>query len=309
MRIVNHSHRELLRCTPAQCRRASAAIRIRAGNMAVPLAGAAFLMLLTLLGPRMVSGQGSTTEQTHAAQSSAAHPAAAKAAVHDSHPGQRRTAAAHGRTAVRRRETERHAKPAAVAVAAPPVPPKPNWPVNQPPEPAKISWDSQGLTIDASNSSLDQILHEVAVDTGAKVQGLDEDQRIFGTYGPGPARAVLSNLLDGSGYNVLMIGGRGDEPPQQIILSKSAPGTPQPANAQQAQTSDVEQGNGDNPQVDNPLRPFPDRGPFGMAGRTPQQVQQQMMMREQQAREQQVREQEQQEQEQQQDQPQNNPQY
>ena len=58
-------------------------------------------------------------------------------------------------------------------------------------------WDSQGLKIDASNSSLAQILKDVATATGARWQGLEQDQRIFGSYGPGPARDVLTQLLDG----------------------------------------------------------------------------------------------------------------
>ena len=47
--------------------------------------------------------------------------------------------------------------------------------------------------------SLDEILHEVAAEMDAKLEGLAQDQRIFGTYGPGPAREVLSKLLDGCG--------------------------------------------------------------------------------------------------------------
>ena len=35
---------------------------------------------------------------------------------------------------------------------------------------------------------------------------MNVDQRVFGTYGRGPARDVIAQLLDGSGYDVLMIG-------------------------------------------------------------------------------------------------------
>src|ERR1700677_2871 len=93
--------------------------------------------------------------------------------------------------------------PIAPAVAAP-DPPAPNWPANQPPNQAKVSWDGRGLEIEAFNSSLDQILQQVAADTGAKLEGLSQDQRmgdqrvflegltqdqrIFGTYGSGSAR-------------------------------------------------------------------------------------------------------------------------
>ncbi len=57
-----------------------------------------------------------------------------------------------------------------------------------------------------------------------KLEGMDQDQRIFGTYGPGPARDVLSQLLDGSGYNVLMIGDRGQGTPRRIVLSAHSGG-------------------------------------------------------------------------------------
>jgi hypothetical protein len=97
--------------------------------------------------------------------------------------------------------------------------PAPIWPANQPPNQAKVSWDSRGLEIEASNSSLNQILHQVAADTGAKFEGLSQDQRIFGSYGPGPGREVLLKLFDGSGYNVLMIGGRDADAPLEIVLS------------------------------------------------------------------------------------------
>jgi outer membrane biosynthesis protein TonB len=102
---------------------------------------------------------------------------------------------------------------------APVAPPPPNWPANDIPGAASVVFDSRGLLVVASNSSLSQILKEVSIETGAKVEGMDADQRIFGTYGPGPARDVISQLLDGSGYDVLMIGDRGEGTPRRIVLT------------------------------------------------------------------------------------------
>jgi len=102
-------------------------------------------------------------------------------------------------------------------------------PAEQPPNTAKVSWDSRGLKIEASNSSLNQILHQVATETGAKLEGLTEDQRVFGSYGPGPTSDVLLKLLDGSGYNVLMIGGRDANDPLEIVLSTRLHASPQTA--------------------------------------------------------------------------------
>ncbi len=92
-----------------------------------------------------------------------------------------------------------------------------------------VSWDSGGLEIEASNSSLVQILHQVASETGAKLVGLTRDQRIFGSYGPGPGREVLLKLLEGSGYNVLVVGGRDADAPLEIVLSAKSPVSPQTA--------------------------------------------------------------------------------
>jgi hypothetical protein len=102
---------------------------------------------------------------------------------------------------------------------APVLPPVPNWPANDLPGAASVVYDSHGLLIVASNSSLSQILKDISTDTGAKVEGMGADQRIFGTYGPGPARDVISQLLDGSGYNVLMVGDRGQGTPRRIVLT------------------------------------------------------------------------------------------
>ena len=97
---------------------------------------------------------------------------------------------------------------------------------NLPPKTAIVTWDSQGLEIDAWNSSLIQILHDVTAKTGARVEGLTRDQRIFGKYGPGPGYDVLSSLLEGSDYNLLMFGSHGAHPPLTIVLSARLPLTP-----------------------------------------------------------------------------------
>ncbi len=108
---------------------------------------------------------------------------------------------------------------AALKPAKPVEPEPPHWPANDKPNDASVTWDSKGLRIEADNSSLQQILKDVSAATGAKVEGLGADQRIFGDYGPGQANVVLSQLLEGSGYNVIMIGDQGEGTPRQIVLS------------------------------------------------------------------------------------------
>ena len=148
--------------------------------------------------------------------------------------------------------------PAPIA-ALPTVPPaaiSPAWPVNQAPAPAVVQWDSQGLRISAKNSSLKQILAEVSTRIGAKLDGAVGDERVFGEYGPGPAKEVLTQLLQGSAYNLLLIGDQGQGTPRQIVLSaRHAEGGNQAAVNQPVQNSDD-----DSPDVDSedaPIRQVP----------------------------------------------------
>jgi hypothetical protein len=153
-------------------------------------------------------------------------------------------------------------------------------------------WDSQGLRINAANSSLKQILKDIATETGAKVEGLSADQRVFGTYGPGPARDVLSELLVGTGYNVLLIGDRGQGTPREIVLSIGNSGaqlqnlhTPQPSNNDEDADTDEPQQPTEQPRPNPPVN----RTPFNPGGptRTPQQIMQEMQQRDRQAQQQQ----------------------
>jgi hypothetical protein len=161
--------------------------------------------------------------------------------------------------------------PAPEAIATqPPASPAPILPANQPPNRARVSWDSRGLEVEASNSSLNQILHQIAADTGAKLEGLTQDQRVFGSYGPGPGSEVLLKLLDGSGYNVLMIGGRDADAPLEIVLSARSPAGPQTATNNQNRSNSKDHEAGDHLesklQPDYPpgsARPQPDQNPFG----------------------------------------------
>ena len=217
---------------------------------------------------------------------------APRAAARPPHPAPKHHSAA----------TSKTAKPAAAPTAAPQEPAKPNWPVNEKPARAKITWDAQGLAVQASNSSLDQILHEIGTDTGARITGLSKDERIFGTYGPGPARQVISQLLEGTGYNVLIIGDQGGGTPRAIELSlgQGTAGSPQAGPATRSpsdetpddsEDSSEEQPLGTPPQdyqppmpplqgqspAGQPPQPQPIRNPFGGdPPRTPQQIQQQM---------------------------------
>lgn len=187
------------------------------------LAGRGGLFCSLLLGAGLLAAQTQTAAQTQKT------PPPPKAAEHA------KPKAGHASQA--KADRAKAAESVAKTPAPPPEPPKPNWPADQPAVPPTITWDSRGLEIKAMNSSLDQILAEVATDTGTKVTGFSHDERVFGVYGPAPAREVLSELLHGTSYNVLMLGDQGSGTPKELILSaRSAAGpqtqaqnTPQPA--------------------------------------------------------------------------------
>jgi hypothetical protein len=160
--------------------------------------------------------------------------------------------------------------PAAAVPEKPAEPEAPPFPINDKAAQATVTWNSQGLRIDATNSSLEQILTDVSTATGTKVEGLNADQRVFGAFGPGPARDVLSQLLHGSGYNVLMIGDQGQGTPRKIVLSSPHPGsTPQGVTPTQESDEDADAEEQQQPQQQQqgpPNRAFPP----GMQGRMPQ---------------------------------------
>ena len=168
--------------------------------------------------------------------------------------------------------------------------------MNDQPVPASVNWDGSGLRIIAANSSLQQILAEFAKDTGTKVDGIAQDQRIFGNFGPGRPSEVLAELLQGSGYNFLLVGDSGSGLPREVILSAQAAGASPRPNPNQQQEDDYDDAPVDNNQVDTQPQAPPvvppgpshtNSTPDGMPVRTPQQIMQDLQMRQQQLQQQQ----------------------
>jgi len=158
-------------------------------------------------------------------------------------------------------------KPAAKPAARPTKPspaipakpePRPVAPsmLNQAAQPARVSLAAGKLTIEAHNSSLSDILRQIAKTGDMKIVGLPANaaaQRIFGQYGPGAPRDVLTDLLTGSGYNILMAGITPAGTPRELALSlRAAGGVPNPA--PRAAEGDQDIGN---PQDNQPTQ-YPD---------------------------------------------------
>jgi hypothetical protein len=74
----------------------------------------------------------------------------------------------------------------------------------------------------ANNSDLTQILQKLSDLSGMAISGLDKGPRIFGVYGPGNSRDVLADLLVGSGYNFLIVGGAIDGTPRELVLTSQS---------------------------------------------------------------------------------------
>lgn len=120
-----------------------------------------------------------------------------------------------------------HKKPAAAPAPVPPPPPQPTVAPSlfeQPPAPATVTAAKNLLTVKAENSSLTQILHQVSSATGMRLDGLGGDERVFGNFGPGAPRDVLTTLLNGTSYNVVMVGDLPNGAPRELVLSSRAAG-------------------------------------------------------------------------------------
>ena len=187
--------------------------------------------------------------------------------------------AAHKR---RRKARKPVRKEAAKAVApaqpvVPPPPPPPDWPALKAASPAIIHWDGKQLSIAANNSSLQQVIAAVSAQIHVPVTGLQGDQRLFGNYGPGTPRQVLTELLDGSGYDLLIVGGSVTGIPQRVELSRQGNSSIQAADRPSYNPPSTQPMNPAQQQLSQPGQP--PQSPTGppMPGMTPQQLLQQRM--------------------------------
>lgn len=124
--------------------------------------------------------------------------------------------------------------------------------LDHPAQAPKVNLAQGKLSVQANNCSLSEILHQISRASGMKIEGLQTggrpDQRVFGSYGPGAPPEVLSELLDGAGYNVLMLGRTSSGAPKELALTpRSAAGAVGP---HPQQTNNPQPDNGDNGEED-----------------------------------------------------------
>lgn len=115
----------------------------------------------------------------------------------------------------------------------PPLPPLPSGPTGpvQPmpldsmaPVPPQVSYQNSQLTIVAPNSTLGDILRAVRKQTGAEIEIPPATERVVTHLGPGPAREVIAELLNGSRFNYVLLGSPADNSvlTRVVLVAKSS---------------------------------------------------------------------------------------
>lgn len=105
---------------------------------------------------------------------------------------------------------------------------------------AKVLYADGRLTINAENSSLNQILHEISVQSGIRISGGVVDERVFGSYGPDTPARILATLLDGTGSNMLFLASEGSFPGELVLSPRTGGPTPPNPNAAALREPDQE---------------------------------------------------------------------
>ncbi len=96
----------------------------------------------------------------------------------------------------------------------------------KPPVAAKVSYSDGQLAIRADDSSLNQILREISRQTGMKITGGVNDERVYGSYGPSAVDTVLTSLLAGTGSNMMLTANSADGPGELILTPRMGGPTP-----------------------------------------------------------------------------------
>ncbi|HET7892223.1 MAG TPA: hypothetical protein VFL34_11885 [Candidatus Sulfotelmatobacter sp.] len=112
-----------------------------------------------------------------------------------------------------------------------PLPSGPTGPVQQvpldsmAPVPPQVSYQNSQLTINAPNSTLGDILRAVRKQTGAEIEVPAANERVVTHLGPGPAREVMAELLNGSRFNYVLLGSPADNSvlTRIVLVAKAAP--------------------------------------------------------------------------------------
>ncbi len=185
----------------------------------------------------------------------------------------------------------------------PPLPSGPQGPVPQVPLDAipavapDVSYQNGLLTIVAPNSTLADILRGVRKRTAADIDiPATASERVVTRLGPGPAREVVAELLNGSRFNYILLGSPEDANTlvRVVLVAKTGPdapgATPAPGDNKPAAPADIANAAADAPDEDPDEPDTADQGtadaeqpattPADQPGvKTPQQMLQEMQQR------------------------------
>jgi len=158
--------------------------------------------------------------------------------------------------------TSHHGKKKAKAPQLPPLPSGPTGPVQPIPldaiaaVPPQVSYANDQLTINAPNSTLADILRAVRKQTGAEIEVPSAPERVVTRLGPGPARDVVAQLLNGSRFNYVLLGSAADDAvlTKVVLVAKTGPDTITPPPAAPNPALGITQANNSAP----PQEPPPD---------------------------------------------------
>jgi len=122
----------------------------------------------------------------------------------------------------------------------PPLPSGPTGPVQPMPldaiasVPPQVTYENNQLTIVASNSTLADVLRAVRKTTGADIDVPAAPERVVTHLGPGPARDVLADLLNGSRFNYVLLGAAGNDTAlTRVVLVAKTEGATSPSQPSQ----------------------------------------------------------------------------
>jgi hypothetical protein len=114
----------------------------------------------------------------------------------------------------------------ATPTTTPEPPPVPLTPSQRPPQRPQVTYAGGALSVAADNASLNQILRQIASDTGITITGGVTEERVFGHYGPGDPAQVLAALLDGTGSNMILVHHDEDASSELILTPRQGGPTP-----------------------------------------------------------------------------------
>jgi len=100
------------------------------------------------------------------------------------------------------------------------------------PVPPQVTYQNAQLTIVAPNSTLGDILRAVRKQTGAEIEIPAAPDRVVTHLGPGPARAVVAELLNGSRFNYVLLGSPANDAllTRVVLVAKTGPENVGPPN-------------------------------------------------------------------------------